>query len=147
VNGHSINAVLNSTDESDQRFCDKCGATTTTICQHCGVGIRGRYRESLIFAPYVPPNYCHRCGKPYPWTDATLRAARELADELDELTPEQRETLKGSLDDLVVDTPRTGLAATRFKSIVAKLGPVVAQGFKEILLDVMTDSAKRLIWP
>jgi hypothetical protein len=48
-----------------------------------------------------------------------------LADELDELSPDDKELLKGSLDDLVADTPRTPLAATRFKKLVAKLGPVV----------------------
>lgn len=146
LNGHTINAALNSTQESDQRFCDKCGARTTTACQDCGAGIRGRYVRSRFVGPYVPPNYCHGCGKPYPWTDATLGAARELADELDHLTPQEREILKGSLDDLVADTPRTALAATRFKKLVAKAGPVVAEGLRELLIGVVTESAKKMIW-
>lgn len=97
--------------------------------------------------PYVPPKYCHGCGKPHPWTEATLEAARDLADELDDLTPEEREAIKGSLDDLVTDTPRTALAATRFKKLVSKAGPAVADGFKEMLIEIVTESAKRLLWP
>jgi hypothetical protein len=70
-----------------------------------------------------------------------------LADELDDLTPQEREVLKGSLDDLVADTPRTALAATRFKKVVARAGPVVAEGLKELLIGVVTESAKKMIWP
>jgi hypothetical protein len=69
-----------------------------------------------------------------------------LADELDDLTAEEREILKGSLDDLVADTPRTALAATRFKKLVARVGPVVADGFKQILIDVVSESAKKMMW-
>jgi len=148
LNGHAINEVLESVDDSDQRFCDTCGAQTITACQTCGTVIRGRYRH-LGFTPapaYSPPSYCHGCGKPHPWTASSLQAARALADELGELSSDEKELLKGSLDDLVADTPRTALAATRFKRLVAKAGPVVADGFKQILIDVVSESAKKMMW-
>jgi len=94
------------------------------------------------------PIFCPDCGKPYPWTEAKLKAAKELSDELDTLTLEERGMLKKSLDDIVgEETPQTTVAVNRFKKIVAKAGPVAAEGFKKILWDIASEFAKRQIWP
>ncbi len=93
------------------------------------------------------PIFCPDCGKPYPWTEAKLKAAQELADGLDNLSKEERDILKKSLDDIVRDTPQTVVAATRFKKIVAKAGKVAADGFRDILVDVLSEAAKKVIWP
>ena len=92
------------------------------------------------------PAFCPDCGKPYPWTEAKLKAARELADELDNLSLEERETLKKSLDDIIRDTPQTAVAATRFKRLVAKAGQVTANGFRDTLVDILSEAAKKIIW-
>lgn len=150
LNGHCTNDAIRSAPSLSQDFCDKCGASTITACPSCHTPIHGYYHVPGVISlgfEYSPPSYCHKCGAPYPWTEARLQAARELADELDDLTPEEREALKGSLDDLVADTPRTALAATRFKKLVSKAGPAVADGFKEMLIEIVTESAKRLLWP
>ncbi|MBA7691028.1 hypothetical protein ES703_99566 [subsurface metagenome] len=55
--------------------------------------------------------------------------------------------LKKSLDDIVRDTPQTTVAVSRFKRLVAKAGPVAAEGFKKILWDIASEFAKRQIWP
>jgi len=96
---------------------------------------------------YTPPSFCPECGKPYPWTEAKLKAAQELSDELDNLSLEERSLLKKSLDDIVRDTPETTVAATRFKRLVAKAGQVAADGLKDILVDIASETAKKLIWP
>jgi hypothetical protein len=70
-----------------------------------------------------------------------------LSDTLEELTRTERETLKASLDDMVRDTPQAGVAATRFKKIAAKAGKVAADGLKDILVDIVSDTAKKVIWP
>jgi hypothetical protein len=93
------------------------------------------------------PPFCVDCGVPFPWTKARLDAARELAMELDALTSEERNSLAKSLDDLVRDTPRTAVAAIRFKKIAAKAGTTAAGGFKDILVSVITEAAKKIIWP
>jgi hypothetical protein len=49
-----------------------------------------------------------------------LNAARQLADEIEGLSQEEREQLTTSLDDLVRDTPMTEVAAMRFKRLMAK---------------------------
>ena len=104
---------------------------------------------TLNYTDLPLPSFCPDCGKPYPWTEAKLKAAKELADELDNLSLEECELLKKSLDDIIVmeDTPQTPVAATRFKKLVAKAGQVAAQGFRDILVDIASETAKKLIWP
>ena len=79
--------------------------------------------------------------------EAKLKAALELSAEVDNLTEEERDILKKSLDDIVRDTPQTPVAAARFKKLVGKAGKEAAQGFKSILVDVASETAKKLIWP
>ena len=55
--------------------------------------------------------------------------------------------LKKSLNDLVSDTPNTPLAAQRFKRLVAKAGKGVADTFHKVLVDVLSEAAKKVIWP
>ena len=99
------------------------------------------------FAGYAVPAYCHGCGKPYPWTDASIRAAKELADELSELTIDEREQLKKSVDDIVADTPQTVLAATRFKRLAEKAGKGALDTFKSVLIAVLSEEAKKILFP
>jgi len=147
INGHMINPFYSSSPQFNKNFCDKCGASTISKCNYCNTPILGRYRSHITTAVFKPSSFCHECGKAYPWTEAKLRAAQELSDEIENLTEEERETLKKSLDDIVRDTPQTPLASTRFKKIVAKAGKVAADGLKDILVDVASEAAKKLIWP
>jgi hypothetical protein len=99
----------------------------------------------IVAGGFNSPAFCHACGKPHPWTEAGLKAAQELAAELAGLNPEERETLAKSLPDIIRDTPRTSLAATRFRTLVAKAGPVAAEGFKKIITEMATEIAKGII--
>jgi hypothetical protein len=148
LNGHQITASLKSSPEFGKRHCSKCGAATISTCGHCQTDIRGFYSDPHTISTYVPnvPAFCHECGAPYPWTEARLKAAQQLAEELDGLGYEEKQTLKASLDDLVRDTPRTSLAATRFKRLAAKAGKGAAEAFKDILIGVITEAAKKVIW-
>ena len=147
TNGHVINTGSISYPENNSKFCDRCGAPTITNCPNCSAFIRGCYRGGVISFGYTPPSFCPHCGNPYPWTEARLKAAKELADELDNLSLEEQEMLKKSIDDIIRDTPQTPVAAKRFKRLVTKAGQVAAEGFKKILFDVASEAAKRIIWP
>jgi len=81
--------------------------------------------------------------KPFPWTETALAAAREYTDDLDELSAEEKATLKGTFDDLAVDTARTPLAANRFKKFMTKVGPVAADVLQKIIETVATEAAKK----
>jgi len=148
LNGHSINSMAVSSPERNQNFCDKCGAKTITDCPHCKHCIRGKYHISgaFHFSEFHPPKFCHHCGQPYPWTESTIEAAKEYADELEKLTPEEREKLKKSIGDLVQDTPKTELAASRFKQLVTKAGGSTADIFQKVLVNIISETAKKLIW-
>jgi hypothetical protein len=90
------------------------------------------------------PKYCGECGKPFPWTQAALSAAKEYTDTLD-LNTEDKETLKGAFDDLSSDTARTPLAANSFRRIVHKIGPAAGDILLKIMANVLTEVAKKSI--
>jgi hypothetical protein len=147
LNGHTSTPILQP--EVRQKFCKECGEPNITACTHCSTSIRGYLITpgvSRVRKEYNPPGYCYECGKAFPWTEERLNAAKELADLLDELSNEEQEQLKKSLDDLVKDGPRTIVAQTKFKRILSKTGPEIATGFKDILVDVVSESVKKAIW-
>jgi hypothetical protein len=117
-----------------QPFCSKCGASTLDACEHCGVAI----------PPGRRPSYCGQCEKPFPWTETALTAAKEYADELS-ISQDEKTALKATLDDLTVDTPRTELAAHKFKNILRKVGPAAGDALKSIVVNFATETAKKWI--
>jgi hypothetical protein len=105
LNGHAVNDMVRAAPQLNKDFCTECGAPTITACQNCKAPIQGEYHVPGVFgfgAAYSPPSFCHKCGAAYPWTEAKLQAARELADELDELSPDEIEVLKGALTTLLL---------------------------------------------
>jgi hypothetical protein len=119
---------------------------TVTACPHCKAQIRGYYYVDggVVFNRGTPVySFCHECGSPYPWTEAKVKAARDMADELDELSQEDRDRLKGTLDDLIRNTPQTEVAAIRFKKILAKLGKEGTGAMRDIVVDIASEVAKK----
>ena len=76
-----------------------------------------------------------------------MRAARQLAQEFENISDEDRETLDESIDDLVKDTPMTPVAAERVRRVLAKAGKAAAEAFREIFIEVASETAKKLLWP
>ncbi|MDR5729006.1 MAG: DUF2321 domain-containing protein [Terriglobia bacterium] len=123
---------------SDQSFCKGCGAPTINACTSC---------KEVILLSSDQPRYCGACGKPYPWTEATLTAAKEYTQELEELTAEDKAALIATFDDLVADTPRTELAAHRFKKLIRKSGPVAGEFLRKMIVDIASETAVKLLKP
>lgn len=148
LNGHVINEATKKFPQFNKDFCDKCGAKTITQCPHCSTNIRGKYHVEGVFAPsrFRAPAFCPDCGVPYPWTESKLQAAKELAEELEGLTEEELRILAQSIDDLVKDTPKTELAATRTKKLIAKAGKEAAGTLRDILVDIASATAKKLLF-
>ncbi len=73
-----------------------------------------------------------------------MAAAKEYTDELDALTLDEKRSLKGALEDLTSDTPRTPLAASRFGKFMQKVGPVAAGVLQKIVESVATEAAKKM---
>jgi len=149
LNGHVINASSRRYPQYNKKFCDKCGAATITSCQDCNTEIQGRfYSPHLIDCTrYKIPSFCYNCGKPYPWTKTKLKAAQELALEMENLSPDEKEVLTKSIDDIVKDTPETSLAATRIKKLLSKAGKTAASAFRDLVVDIASETAKKLLKP
>jgi hypothetical protein len=114
-------------------------------CPACSAPIRGRtHVPRLGGGIFKFPAYCLHCGKPFPWTESAIAAAREYADGLD-LSTEDKTDLKGTFDDLTSDTPRMPAAASKFKKIVEKAGPVAVTVLQKIFETVASEGTKKLM--
>ena len=151
LNGHVITRNAKRSPQFQKKFCDKCGAETIIACPECKTPIQGEYHAEGVFVlgstMGPPPGFCHNCGRPYAWTQRRIEAATVLADELEDISSEEQETLKRSLDSLVRDSPETELAATRFKRIMAKVGAESYAVMKSILINVVSEAAKKTLYP
>ena len=151
MNGHVITSLLKMNPIRSQKHCNQCGALTITTCPKCNEQIRGSYYDPEwskdYEGSYKKPSFCHNCGTAYPWMDSKLKAARDLSDELDNLTQDERDLLKKSLDDIVRDTPQTTVSALRFKKLATKASSIAASALKDILVDIASEAAKKVIWP
>ena len=150
LNGHVIVEGVKTSPALKRAFCHECGAATITECPKCGANIRGYYHVPGVISlgrHYRVPKFCSDCGFPYPWTESSLKAAHELANEITGISEGDRNILMQSLDELVRDTPQAEVAALRFKKIAPKLGKEVADVFRRILIDIASETAKKLIWP
>jgi hypothetical protein len=94
---------------------------------------------------YSPPSFCTECGKPYPWTERRLAAARELADELEDVEPQDRERLKTAIDQVAAGGPLSEAAAVRVKKMLAGASTAVGRALWKITVDVASEAAKKIL--
>ena len=146
LNGHLITATLLKDPQKATSYCEKCGAATIFECQHCKAGIHGRYKDPYgRYRSYWVPSFCHSCGRPYPWTEKKLEAARELSEELEGLTDEEKEVLNKSIDDMITDNPRTEIGVTKFKKFMLKAKGVAVEPFRKLIVDISSETAVKLL--
>lgn len=145
-NGHVANSSYKRYPEFNQKFCEQCGSATITNCPDCNFPIRGSYLDSFA-SHYTAPSFCVNCGQPFPWTKMRLQAAHELAQEMENISDEDKAILQKSIDDLAKDTPSTPVAVARFKKIMVKVGQTTASMFREILVDVLSEATKKALFP
>jgi hypothetical protein len=147
LNGHLVNKYSDSQPEHNKKFCDRCGEATTTTCSECKAKIKGYYHIPGVSYEGItsPPKFCDNCGKPFPWTNAKLQAAIELAGELENLSEEDREILRKSLPEIIRDTSQTSVAATRFKKLAAKARDKGSALIWNLIKDIASEAAKKII--
>jgi hypothetical protein len=86
LNGHVVTSMSQSSPERLRKFCEKCGEPAITACPTCHQSIQGFYLNSMVIGlRYELPAFCGECGKPFPWTEQRLEAARELTNEAEHL--------------------------------------------------------------
>ena len=133
------------------RFCPQCGSQTFYSCPSCGEPIRGKYFEyDTLFVPEPPdqtPFYCHNCGKPYPWTQKIIDNAIELLSLDENLDSDTKSIIKNAIPNLLVDTPETPVSVAKYRSAMSKTGQIVKDSMRQLLIDIITESAKKIIYP
>ena len=146
LNGHKITGSYHKSPQFHSKFCKTCGQPTIIKCQECNAEIKGSYSGVGVGFSSQVQAFCHNCGKPYPWTKSKIDSAKELAQEFENLSKEDKDILSKSIDDLVADTPRTTLAASRFKRIMSKVGKMAYSEMKTILVDLASSTAKKTMF-
>lgn len=148
-NGHISTSSADQYPELREKFCSQCGEATTTQCPNCTASIRGYYYVEGVLSfgeTYEPPAYCYNCGGSFPWTERKVASAVELVEVGADLTPEEIQQFRTDLTELTKDSPKTQVASLRFKKVMTKVGTSVASGVREIVVDVLSEAAKKAIW-
>lgn len=137
LSGNVINDSYERNPEENKKFCEICGEKTITKCPNFKSEIKGaKYvlidlatNPQFAYDPYMKSNepfkssaFCTNCGNPYSWTKKKIKAAREITQELENLSPEEKEILTQSIDDIIRDTQRAEIAAIKFKKLLPKIG-------------------------
>lgn len=145
-NGHVATTAADANPELREAFCSQCGEATSTNCQKCNAPIRGDYHVEGVFGSgYEPPAFCHNCGSRFPWTERKIAGAVELVEVGADLSPEEVQQFKDDLTELTKDSPKTQAASIRFKKVMAKVGNSVASGVREIVVNVLSEAAKKAL--
>jgi len=148
-NGHVSTVSADTSPELREKFCSKCGEATLTSCPECKASVRGDYYVPGVITighTYEPPAFCHNCGKAFPWTERKIAGAVELLQVGTDLTAEEIHQFESDLQELTKESPKTQVASIRFKKVMAKVGSSVATGVREIVVDVLSEAAKKAIW-
>ncbi|MBI0182017.1 DUF2321 domain-containing protein [Snodgrassella sp. W8158] len=149
LNGHVTTSAADRHPEQREAFCSKCGEATIMNCPSCSEFIRGEFKHDhavVIGVFYKPPAFCHNCGKAFPWTERKIASAVELVEVGADLSPEEMQQFRSDLTELTKDSPKTQVASLRFKKVMGKAGKSIASGVRDIVVDVLSESAKKAIW-
>lgn len=142
-NGHMINDSSSRYPQSNSEYCEKCGAKSINVCEHCKTPIRGcYYADGIIgFSDTPIPSYCHNCGKPYPWTQAKLEALDEMVDLMDELNETEKEALKKSGREISIEGPKTEVGVAKIRKYLGKVGSTIGDTAKEVFVQIASETA------
>lgn len=142
--------VVNLYKDNASKFCPICGAETYSKCPHCNTSIKGLWYspDVLDFRPpsYDVPSFCEVCAAPYPWTEKILENAVELIELDDELDLSTKELIKTAIPDLVSDTLSTPVAINKYRKGIAKAGEILANSLRSLLIDVVSETTKKLLF-
>ena len=148
-NGHVPTLSADTSPELGEKYCSRCGEVTITHCTSCNASIRGSYDVPGVISlksSYEPPPFCFNCGNPFPWTDRKISGALELVKEGAELSSDEYQQFEEALRELTKDSPKMQVASVRFNRIMNKVGTSIASGVREIIVDVLSEAAKKALW-
>ncbi len=149
LNGHVINSNFQRAPHLNTNFCEKCGEQTITTCSKCDRPIKGEIIEDELpnFEEYIKPLYCQYCGSAFPWTETSIQAALTISMEEGKLDATDKAVLEESFRNVVKNGPQAQVAANKIKKIMTKAGKTTAGAVRDILVDIISETTKRIIWP
>ncbi|HLY98602.1 MAG TPA: DUF2321 domain-containing protein [Candidatus Angelobacter sp.] len=130
LRGHILKA--DGMDFERGEHCPQCGEVGIDSCKHCKAAIRGG-EVSAHPDNYKRPNFCHKCGRAYPWMEDRLKTAKELLNHDDKLSYDERENLWGLLQYVMSD-PKSDLVPANKKLIEISLANAAT-----VTRDLVTD--------
>lgn len=172
--GHLISGNCSDFPVESVKYCPRCGSPCISSCPSCGAPIHGDcYRRIPVYGPsrssniwsdevvrcpaalikhedrfisscHVPA-YCHACGSPYPWTQILLDEASAIVDLMDELSPEQKDTLKRCFPDLLSDTPASPRASILASKLIHLSSTVAQTALQNLLSSYLCDFVLSLL--
>jgi len=147
MNGHLINSSYGVSPELNKKHCSVDGEPTITHCPHCQNSIDGEIHYSNVFgaSDYKVPAFCTECGKPFPWTEKKIAAAKELAKELVGVTSDEVQVLETSIVEISKDNPQAQIGATRIKKIMQKVTSASGDVLRSVIIDVASETAKKVL--
>ncbi|EAQ81487.1 hypothetical protein DSM3645_27937 [Blastopirellula marina DSM 3645] len=118
-------------------------------CPDCQSPIQGHYHCPGVigFFDYDAPHYCQNCGKAFPWTTRALEAARQLATDDDTLSADESERFAKDLEEITRETPQAKASAGRIKKMLGKMTAGTGAAIRDILIDIASESVRKMIWP
>lgn len=168
LNGHLRNNEVNQHPDRNEKFCSLCSKEVISECPTCKAPIRsyyyeqkavyntinsdplqteqrfskefGGYEKTQLSGELIVPAFCHNCGEPYPWTKTFLENAEDMVDMFDELSPEQKLQLKETFPDLIVETPKSKLAALQASKLINGFQSAGKDIFISMLKEKVIDS-------
>lgn len=76
-----------------------------------------------------------------------MQAAIDLVKKSDRLDARERKQFSESIPSLTADTPAAQVAGSRVARLLPKLGKATGQALRDILVQVASETAKKMIWP
>jgi hypothetical protein len=143
LNGHCTNSCYNKSPDFNQDYCDKCGEPTITHCPECKSPIRGHY-TTMFPVPYVPPDFCYKCGKPLPWFSRKMKAAVDLAQLEEVLSEDENTKFSEYVTDISKDTPSSQVSAKHIIKLLKKFSKSAAMEMRVLLVDIASESVKKI---
>ncbi len=144
LNGH----VQSDSLAQSEKYCSRCGVETFSECPKCSAPIRGQSKPKgtiLANSKYMKPYYCYQCSFPYPWTSKIINNAVELAS-LDEIGEENIQLIRDAIPDLIVETPKTPVAVTKYKKGISNARGFIKDALRQLLVDVVCELAKQQLF-
>lgn len=148
-NGHVATTSADESPERREAFCSQCGEATIMHCPSCSALIRGYYHIDGVLSlggVYQPPSFCHNCGKAFSWTERRIASAVELVEIGADLSLEELQQFRSDLTELTKDGARVQVASLRFKKVMGKVGASVASGVQNIVVNVLSEAAKKALF-